>query len=373
MNTKPLWIVYLGLMLGMPVPILAQEEEAHTQEEGGGAIEMTPDERREAGITVDPVTRRALDETIRVPAEVVVNAYQSARVTPRITAQVAARHVRLGDLVKLGQPLVTLSSVEMAEAQGQLIVANREWQRVRSLGRDIVSERRFTEAQVARQQALARVIAYGMTEAQAEGLMNGGDASKATGAFDLLAPQAGTVLRDDFIVGELIEPGRVLFEISDESTMWVEAQTVPATLGHIENGASARVSVDGDYWIEGTVLERHHQLNETTRTLGLRIEVDNSNDTLHAGQFVQAEVVTGKLEPALAVPDEALTLIDGLPTVFRLEDGTFHATAIRTGPTVGNWTIVHGGISEGDDIAVSGVFHIKSLMLKSSMGEGHGH
>jgi len=261
----------------------------------------------------------------------------------------------------------------MAEAQGQLIVANREWQRVRSLGRDIVSERRFTEAQVAQQQALARVIAYGMTEAQAETLMNDGDASKATGGFDLLAPQSGTVLRDDFIVGELIEPGRVLFEISDESTMWVEAQTVPATLGHIENGAAARVSVDGDHWVEGKVLERHHQLNETTRTLGLRIEVDNSNDTLHAGQFVQAEVVTGKLEPTLAVPDESVTLINGLPTVFRLEDGAFHATAIRTGPDVGNWTIVRGGISEGDDIAVSGVFHLKSLMLKSSMGEGHGH
>lgn len=373
MNMNPLWIVCLGLMLGTSVPGLAQEDEPHGEEAGGGAIEITLDERREAGITVNPLRRRALDEAIRIPAEVVINAYQSSRVTPRITAQVAARHVRLGDRVKLGQPLVTLSSVEMAEAQGQLIVANREWQRVRSLGREIVSERRFTEAQVARQQALARVIAYGMTETQAEALMNDGDASKATGAFDLLAPQAGTVLRDDFIVGELIEPGRVLFEISDESTMWVEAQTVPATLGHIESGATARVSVDGEHWIEGTVLERHHQLNETTRTLGLRIEVDNSNDTLHAGQFVQAEVVTGKLEPALAVPDEAVTLINGLPTVFRLEDGAFHATAIRTGPTVGDWTIVRGGVSEGDEIVVSGVFHLKSLMLKSSMGEGHGH
>jgi membrane fusion protein, heavy metal efflux system len=370
MNTKPLWIVCLSLMLGTPIPVLAQEDEAHAEEDAS-TIEMTPDERREAGITVDPVTRRALDETIRIPAEIVINAYQSARVTPRITAQVTARHVRLGDQVRLGQPLVTLSSVEMAEAQGQLVVADREWQRVRSLGREIVSESRFTEAQVGRQQALARVIAYGMTAAQAEALMNNGDASKATGDFDLLAPQAGTVLRDDFIAGELIEPGRVLFEISDESTMWVEAHTVPATLGHIEKGASARVRVDGDRWVEGTVLERHHQLNETTRTLGLRIEVDNSNDKLHAGQFVQAEVVTGKLEPALAVPDAAVTLIKGLPTVFRLEDGAFHATPIRTGPTLGNWTIVRGGISEGDDVAVSGVFHLKSLMLKSSMGEGH--
>ena len=60
---------------------------------------------------------------MRVPGEVVINAYRSARVTTRITAQVVARHVTLGNHVEPGQPLVTLSSVEMAEAQGMLIVA----------------------------------------------------------------------------------------------------------------------------------------------------------------------------------------------------------------------------------------------------------
>ena len=59
---------------------------------------MTADAQRAAGIVVDTVAPRALNETLRVPGEVVINAYRSARVTPRITAQVAARHVRLGDV-----------------------------------------------------------------------------------------------------------------------------------------------------------------------------------------------------------------------------------------------------------------------------------
>lgn len=351
------------------------QEADHDDEEGGArSVHLEVSEREQAGVRVAIVDRRALDESIVVPAEVVINAYESSRVTPRISAQVVARHVRLGDGVETGQKLVTLSSVEMAEAQGQLIVANREWQRVRSLGQGAVSERRYTEAQVAQQQAYARVIAYGMTRAQADALQNGNDASKATGEFDLLAPQTGTILRDEFIVGELIEPGRVLFDISDESVMWVEAQTVPATLGYIENGAMARVSVDGKTWIEGTVLERRHQLNETTRTQGLRIEVQNRDDLLHAGQFVQAEIVTGTREPVLAVPESAITLIDGLPTVYVLEDGDeFHATAIDAGETVGDWRVVRGGLTEGDEVAVDGVFHLKSLMLKSSLGGGHGH
>lgn len=362
----------LGLLLALNSPLTVAEEAEG--EHASNTLELSADERKAAGIVIDTVIPRALAETLRVPAEVVINAYQSARVTPRIQAQVLARHVRLGDRVKAGQVLVTLSSVAMAEAQGSLIVADREWQRVKKLGRKAVAERRYTEAQVARQQAFARVLAYGMQDGQAVELLKSGDATKATGEFDLLAAIAGTVLQDDFIVGELIEPGRVLFDISDESTLWVEARVIPTALSSIEVGAPARVSANGKDWIEGTVIQLHHQLNETTRTQGVRIAVENSNDQLHPGQFVEAEITTGARAPVLAVPNESVTLIKGLPTVFKFEDGAgFHAEKVEPGPSIGGWTVIRTGLEEGEEIAVSGVFYLKSLLLKSSLGEGHGH
>lgn len=372
MNKRIIWILLLALLSS---DIYAQSDEHEGEhEEESGVIELTIEERHGAGIEVNAVIKRTLNETLRVPGEVIANAYRSSRVTPRITAQVVARHVRLGDGVEIGQSLVTLSSVAMAEAQGALIVADREWQRVKSLGRSTVSERRYTEAQVTQQQALARVLAYGMTDVQASALLKTGDASKATGAFDLLAPQVGTVLNDAFIVGELIQPGRVLIDISDESVMWVEAQVVPGLLPNVKRGAAVRISVDGTQWIDGTVVQRHHQLDETTRTQGIRIEVENVDDQLHAGQFVEAEIVSGTTQLTLAVPSEAVTLIDGMPTVFMLEEGhEFHTEEIETGPTIGEWVVVRAGLKEGDEIAVSGVFHLKSLLLKSSLGEGHAH
>jgi cobalt-zinc-cadmium efflux system membrane fusion protein len=374
MNTRG--ILTLCLCAALSSPIHAQENSHgdHEDEESGGAIKLTIEEREKANIEVDTVAPRVLNETVRLPAEVVINAYKSASVTPRITAQVVERHVQLGDHVEAGQPLVTLSSVEMAEAQGGFIVADLEWQRVKSLGRQTVSERRYTEAQVSQQQALGKVQAYGMTEEQANALTKSGDASKATGAFDLLAPQSGTVLQDSFIVGELIEPGRVLVEITDEAVMWVEARTAPGTLPEVERGAKARISLDGISWLEGTVIQRHHRVDETTRTQGLRIEVENVDDNLHPGQFVEVEIVTGTRDPVLAVPREAVTMIDGAPSVFKLEDGhEFHAESVDAGATVGEWIVIQGGLIEGDEIAISGVFYLKSLLLKSSLGEGHGH
>jgi len=351
------------------------DEEDHAAEAHGtekSALQLSLKEREQAGMAIAVVEQQVLNETLRVPGEVVINAYRSAHVTPRMQAQVMARHVRLGDQVEPGQPLVTLSSVALSDAEGELILADREWRRVQSLGKQAVGAARYSEAQVARQQAMARVLAYGMQETQANQLLQSEAAASATGEVDLLAPLGGTVLFDDFIIGELIEPGRILFEISDESLLWVEANVPPGALSSVEVGAPARVSVDGLDWTNGEVIQLHHRLNETTRTQVIRIAVENRNDQLHPGQFVEAEIVSGKSEPRLAVPKQALTLINGVSTVFKWNANEgFTPNAVNIGPEIGDWVVVADGLQDGDEIAVSGVFHLKSLLLKSSIGDEH--
>jgi cobalt-zinc-cadmium efflux system membrane fusion protein len=353
---------------------LAQEDEHGDEQVESVVVELSAEERAANGITTMAAGFRRLTDQVMLPGEVVINAYKSASVTTRIPAQVIERHVKLGDLVETNQPLVTLSSVEMAEAQGVLIISDLEWERMRALGKDTVSERTYLESEIAHRQALATVLAYGMSPEQASAMMNPGAAVMATGEFVLLATQEGTVLSDDFVTGELIDPGRVLFTISDESTLWVEASTVPSDLTNFEVGAPARIAHGEGHWINGSVIQLHHQLDETTRRQGLRIEVDNAEDHLHPGQFVEAEISTGEGPPVLAVPSEAITLIDGKPSVFLIEDDReLHPQVVEVGISAGGWTEIRGGIGEGDQIAASGVFFIKSLLLKSSLGEGHGH
>ena len=368
---------WIGLLcLVATACVFADVEDEHTEHDDHeeSVITMTSEERDSVGVVLATVEQRVLRDTMHVPGDVSVNAYSSSRVTPRISAQVVERHVQLGDMVELGQRLVTLSSVEMAEAQAALVVADQEWKRVRSLGKEAVSERRHTEAQVAQQLALAKVLAYGMTEKQAEELTKSGNASKANGKFDLLAPQNGTVMHDDFVVGELIEPGRILFELSDESSLWVEAQINPIEMPHLDSITTARVSPDGIEWITGRVLQGHHHVDTVTRTQTLRIEVENEDDSLHAGQFVNVEIVVNTGTLVIAVPTLSLTMIDGVQNVFVLEeDDEFHARELKTGPSMGDWTSIVSGLSVGEQIVVDGVFHLKSILLKSSIGEGHVH
>jgi cobalt-zinc-cadmium efflux system membrane fusion protein len=362
----------------MAAPVDPGHKEPSAGEGSSAEHEETGIARNDPGlaggdIEVVPVTERPLQNEIRAPGEVVVNMYRSSKVTPRISAQIVARHVRLGETVQAGRPLVTLSSVEMADAQGDLLVADREWKRMQELGAEVVSERRYLEAQVARQRAYAKVLAYGMTEAQVDRLLGSGDASKANGTFELLAPQDGLVVADDFILGELVEPGRVLISLTDEDTVWVEAHLPPEAAVRLESGAVARVSRDGKRWIEGKVIQLHHRLEENTRTQSVRIEVADPEHLLHPGQFVDVALSLGSAAAALLVPDGALALLNGQRVVFRVESNRYVPVPVEAGDSAGGWTAIVSGLRRGDEVVSRGAFQVKSLLLKSEMGSEHGH
>lgn len=335
-------------------------------------IELDERQIKAGGIETVQVKRGHHPGIVSAPGEVVLNAYRTSKVTPRIDAQITRRHARLGQPVVQGQPLVTLSSVEMAEAQGGLLVADREWKRSRKLGRKVISERRYLEAEVARQQAWAKVVAYGMTESQIEALLKEGDVSRAAGSFELLSPQQGTVISDDFIVGEVAESGRVLFSITDESTLWVDARLTPDDAALVEVGASADISI-GDHLLSGQVIQSHHSLDESTRTLSVHIEVPNPNDQLHPGQFVTATIQSKNGTEGIAVPvDAVLRSADGDWQVFvETAPGRYKAREIEVQHDTGDSVIV-AGLKEGVRIVSKGAFFIQSEIAKGGF-DIHNH
>jgi RND family efflux transporter MFP subunit len=337
-----------------------------------GVVHWSVEQQEAAGIVTEILTPRVLEQALNAPGEIRLNAYATWQVAPRIPAQVVERFARLGDTVATAQALVALSSVEMAEAQGALVVTDREWRRVQGLGRDIVSERRFIEAEVAAQQARARALAYGMTSEQVAELVRNDDASRADGSFTLLSPDAGTVVRDDFVVGESIEAGRLMFEITDESTLWVEARLPVQESAKVSVGDRARVQVD-DRWIEGRVIQAFHAVDETTRTLPIRVEIPNPDDSLHPGLFVDVVILDDDSEPVLAVPENAvLRSPDGEWRVFiMIGEDEFSATEIEITRTVAGFSVIEG-VEPGARVVTEGAFFLQSELAKSGF-DTHAH
>ncbi|OUR82529.1 efflux transporter periplasmic adaptor subunit [Cycloclasticus sp. 46_120_T64] len=325
-----------------------------------------------AGIVVAEVRPQRLSAEISAPGEVVQNAYATSKVTPRIPAQVLERHARLGDKVQLAEPLVSLTSVEMAAAQGDLLVATREWQRVSKLGQPVVSEKRFVQARVSYQQAKSRVSAYGMSEQQLAEFLRSRDPAKANGRFQLLATQPGTVLADRFIVGELIQPGTTLYTISNESLLWVEAKLTPLEAQWVRVGSVATVRTSGRTFT-GRVVQVHHALDRATRTLGVRIELANIDDQLHAGLFVQVSIHSIKSTHGLFVPLNAvLRSADGDWQVFvEKQAGEFAPVEVALLQTIGNMAQI-SGVEAGTRLVTNGAFFVQSELAKAGF-EVHNH
>jgi cobalt-zinc-cadmium efflux system membrane fusion protein len=350
------------LVGGMPVHA---GEPAHIEED---PLTLDAAAIKEAGIVVDKLALRTLVDELKVPGEVRADAYSTVLVSPRVASQVLARKVRLGDVVKAGQPLVVLSSVEVAETQGALIVAEQDWKRIAALGPQAVSARRYNEAKVQRDQARAKLRAYGLSDGQIGALLRQGSAA-ADGSFELLAPTAGRITTDEFLLGERVEPGRALFTLVEEDTVWVVAQMAPADAERIEPEGRARILAHGTA-IAGMVIGRSHQTDERTRTVPVRIEVDNRKDLLHPGELVEVRVAVVGSAQQPVVPDEAVVLLQNQPTVFVAKGGgRFEPVSVMAGDTRDGWTVIRQGLAPGDRYVRKGAFALKARLLRSQLGE----
>ncbi|MDX2426036.1 MAG: efflux RND transporter periplasmic adaptor subunit [Cycloclasticus sp.] len=373
-HSAALRVTLFSVLVVMGGISFAAEDNGHDEHEAAEeqSVKLTVTQLEMAGIEVSEIQPEDFADEINAPGEVVLNAYKTTFVTPRVASQVVARHVKLGDVIKTGEPLVTLSSVEMAAAQGDLLVSGREWQRVKQLGSKVVSGQRYTNARVTYEQAKARVLAYGMTLEELESLMKSGDASKANGTFQLLAPQDGTIISDQFIVGELIQPGTKLFTISDESVLWVEAKLTPSQARLVRAGGLAMVTT-GDNKFPGTVVQVHHALDEDTRTLGVRIAIANPDDQLHPGVFAEVQINSMNTVQALVVPvDSVLRSPDGDWAVFlEHEKGEFVAQEVELIKTQGGLAVIEG-IKPGTRVVTKGAFFIQSELAKAGF-DIHNH
>jgi RND family efflux transporter MFP subunit len=372
-----------------PIVTAGNDEHAHEEENHGeptsegaaehdeaGVVKLTNEQMKLAGVIVKPLQLQKLRSIVQAPGEVAFNTYKTAAITPRITAQLIKRHVVLGEHVKKGQAIATLSSVEMAEAQGNVLVTYQEWRRVKKLGKKIVAERRYIEAQIKWELAKAKAKAYGMTQGQIDRLVKSSNFSRANGRFDLVALIDGTILKEEYIVGQQIEPGQELNVITDEASLWVMANVAPAIANQITVGNKATVQW-GEQRFPATVSQIYHNLDEVTRTSRIRLSVENKKDSLHAGLFVETQIEIStqqETDRVMLVPEHAvLRSPDGDWQVLVEQDeaGEFKGIEVEL-LGIRNGQAIIEGLAIGTPVVVKGAFFVQSELAKSGF-EIHNH
>ncbi|WP_222432877.1 efflux RND transporter periplasmic adaptor subunit [Caenimonas sedimenti] len=353
-------------------------EKGHKEEEK--ELTLTTEEATRAGVKVEALNAQKLATTIVVTATIQADQDRIARVSPRTEGRITSAPARLGDRVGAGQVLASLDSVGVGEAhaallqaQSELRIAEADFKRAEALVADeIIPRKDFLRAQSDREKAASSVRAA----TDRLRLLGGNPAASGRGisGFAVSAPFAGTIIEKKATLGDLASPSQPLFTIADLSRVWIVADLPEAALSQVRIGANAKISVPSypNDVFAGRVSHIGAVLNKETRTVAARIEVGNSDGRLKPDMFATATIeVAGDTRELMTLPDPAIVLMDGQPTVFVYEQGAYVARAIQPGERMGGRTVVTGGIKPGEQVVTAGAYELKARKQKSQLGHGH--
>jgi multidrug efflux pump subunit AcrA (membrane-fusion protein)/YHS domain-containing protein len=221
------------------------------------------------------------------------------------------------------------------------------------------------------QQATDSLRSLGMPDAQIEEVTRAKTMSKE---IWILSPAPGFVLARNVSTGQRFEKGAELYRIADLTRIWVQADVFGRQADYIKPGTSARISVpERDRTYDAKVSAAQALFDETTRTLKVRLELDNKDHALKPGMFVDVDF-RASLPESLTVPTEAV-LDSGLrKTVFvDRGNGYFEPRRVETGWRVGDRVQILRGLMAGERVVISGNFLLDSESRMKSAAAGVYH
>lgn len=356
------------------------------------------DERaqREASIVVEKVAVRSRPESIQASGRITVNEEQTWRIGAVTNGRVVAILANAGDRVQRGQVLAWVHSHEVHESRAEYQKALAELarlkssvsyaQRARDRARRLLELKAASVEQVEHAEAELRNTQAALGNAEVEvnrtrahlvEFLDVPADETRTSAEDhdqipVRAPAPGTLLARNVTPGTVVQPSNELFVVTDLATLWMIASVNEEHLAKLRSGLAAQVEVQAfpGHAFPGRITKLGEELDATTRTLRVRIELPNRAGRLKPEMYATASIELGGSVPALYVPQEAVQEIGGRPAVFvRTAPGHFQARPVRTGRTLNGYIETTSGIQAGEEIATRGSFVLKSQLMKSTLGE----
>jgi cobalt-zinc-cadmium efflux system membrane fusion protein len=325
-------------------------------------------------------TREKASVPIALTGEVRFDERRVAHLSAQVEGIIKRVHVVLGDRVKKGQPLLELESVAVGEeqatyleTQGLLGLARRNFERLSALRQEnIASEKEYLQA---KQEVDSSEIRAAAARAKLNRL---GSSATTGGRIVLSAPMDGTVLRLHAVSGEVARTDESLLTVGDNTAVWVwadlyERDIAAVTKGQAAGKLQATVSVKaypGEEF-QGTVELVSPAMDESSRTVKVRIQVNNDDRRLLVGMFASVKLFLPGTDETTVLPKQAVLEDEGRAYVFvHYQGDDYVRRPVVVGRSWANVVEIKKGIEPSQTVVVDGSFLLKSDVLRSKMGAG---
>lgn len=323
---------------------------------GGEVFQMTADAMKLANIQTMKVGTEPATKELRLNGKVVADERNTYSQSTHIPGRIEDLRINVtGERVSRGQVLAVVYSPEMVTAQEELLLAYK-----------------IREQQPALYAAVREKLRnWRIGDALIERILSSG---KALQSFPVTADVGGIVTERLVNLGDYVERGMPLYQVTDLSKIWVLFDLYESQLSWVKEGSRINFSIaslPGETF-EGEITFIDPILNDQSRVATARVEMDNSDGRLKPEMFASGTLSSG-MGPGrteeISVPRSAI-LWTGKRSLVYIKESLgdkvgFQLREVVLGPSLGDSYVIEEGLLEGEEIVVNGTFTVDAAVQLS--------
>lgn len=350
-------------------------------------ITLTGQEKEAVEIRTTLASLQPLKSELTAMGKVIARQQSKAIVSYAFPARISQIHIQIGDWVKRGQRLVTLQSEEVGNAKSDFYKAQADFELARvSYERQqrlfergvgakkdsLTAEADLKVAQASLEAAEKKLHVLGFSEQEVETIS---DSHQINPIITLYSPISGKIIQNNAVLGGMIDQATEILVVMDPSVLWIDAEIYEKDIAKIRLGMTVELSVPAypGETFSGKVTYIGDVLKEDTRTITVRAEVENSDYKLKPGMFASIRIALNHHSRVLVVPQDSVLEDKGDKIVFIKRGEQFFLQVVHTGARENGYIEILQGLAEGDEVAVTGSYQLKSKLYEEILKAGHIH
>lgn len=252
------------------------------------------------------------------------------------------------------------------------------WKNIESIeGRSTASAQPYLLAQMAlrnsqadRDSARQKLESLGLTPRDIQRVIKHQDGS---GELPIYAPFDGVLVERHAVIGESVKTGERLFSLADTRQMWAILDVEEEQIAQVKKGLPVILQVQGlkGQSVRGQITWIDTKIDDKTRVLRVRAEVDNTKGLLRANMFARARIQVRDEQLSMIVPRKAVQW-DGCCNIVFLKrnERIFEPRKVQIAFQTGDYAVIDKGLLGEEIVVTTGSFLLKTEILKGNIGAG---
>lgn len=313
-------------------------------------------------VITDKTSRGNFFGSTLMPGTVIPSSNGQALLSVPANGKITALNVTVGDHVSRGQQIAVAELqidpgtmvnllAERNTIEAEYEAAKSDYDRLVSI-QDIIAKKDLTEAEARLKSA-----------EENKKLLNSSNGR----AYLITSPIDGIVGNFAAVIGSPVTANETIFTVINLEKIYIEAQALGNDAAMVQNGSSFTIqsTSDKDKSVGAKLISHGQTVNPENQSQRVLFESENAGDPFKIGEFVNILVTDSTMQHEIAIPNTAITEINGKKAVFIKESAeVFSIKYIATGQNNGTQTVILSGLEEGERVVVNATYQMKMIYLK---------